>query len=380
MISIIVPVYNVDKYLNKCVESIVNQSYSDIQIILVDDGSTDLSGQICEQFAMKDNRVKVIHQKNQGVVSARKNGIANAIGEYIGFVDGDDYIEPIMFEKLHDEIIKSAADFVHSGYFKNDGLDIYGVQTNGIFEIANAEEFLINNIFDCTNPYSMPPSNWSKLYKKELIQLAYDEVPEQIAFGEDLICLCSCILNSKKVAYINQAFYHYVVRGDSASNDISIEHIKRESDLYDSLKGLFSKYSLSDKMNLSCKKFYLRNMAICMRKLTYMPISIYQYRNIDILFDKKIIIYGAGDVGIDYYIQISRYQRCNIVAVADLNYKKYHYEYVNVINPFDINKLNYDVIVIAVLNEQIANSIKRELKLHGVDEKKIIWELPEFCI
>lgn len=380
MISIIVPVYNVDKYLDKCLDSIINQSYSDIQIILVDDGSTDSSGQICEQFAMKDNRVKVIHQKNQGVVSARKNGIANAFGEYIGFVDGDDYIEPIMFEKLYDAIIKSDVDFVHSGYFKNDGFDIYGVQTNGIFEITDVEEFLINNILDSTNSNSIPPSNWSKLYKKELIQQVYDEVPEHIKFGEDLICLCSCILNSKRIAYINQAFYHYVVREDSASNDISIEYIKRESDLYDSLKELFSKYSLSDKTNECCKKFYLRNMAICMRKLTDIPISIYQYRNIDKLFDKKIIIYGAGDVGRDYYIQISRYQRCNIVAVADVNYKKYHYEYVYVINPFDINKLIYDVIVIAVLNEQTANNIKRDLKLHGVDEKKLIWESPEFCI
>lgn len=380
MISIIVPVYNVEKYLKKCLQSIVNQSYFDIQIIVVDDGSTDLSGQICDQFAMKDNRVKVIHQENQGVVAARKNGITHASGEYIGFVDGDDYIEPIMFEYLHDQITKSDADFIHSGHFKNDGLDIYGVQTNGICEIGNVEEFLINNIFDDTNLHSMPPSNWSKLYKKELIQRAYEEVPEKITFGEDLICLCSCILNSKKVAYINQAFYHYVIREKSASNDINVEHIKRETDLYDSLKELFAKYSLSEKMYLCGKRFYLRNLAICMRKLTDMPIPIYQYQNIENLFDKNIIIYGAGDVGRDYYIQISRYQKCNIVAVVDSNYKMYHYEYVNVISPYEINKINFDLIIVAVLNKQIASNIKEKLKLHGIDEQKILWELPELCI
>ena len=99
-ISIIVPVYNIEKYISECIESIINQTYKNLQIILVDDGSTDKSGIICDEYARKDTRINVIHQKNGGLVSARKSGLRNVEGEFVGFVDGDDYIEPDMYENL----------------------------------------------------------------------------------------------------------------------------------------------------------------------------------------------------------------------------------------------------------------------------------------
>ena len=95
-ITVIVPVYNVERYINKCIDSIKNQTYSNLQIILVDDGSTDNSGKICDIYAMNDNRIEVFHTKNKGLVAARKFGILHAVGEYVGFVDSDDYIEPNM--------------------------------------------------------------------------------------------------------------------------------------------------------------------------------------------------------------------------------------------------------------------------------------------
>lgn len=98
MISIIVPVYNVEKYLERCIESIVNQTYKDIEIILVDDGSPDNCSVICDRYAEKDNRIKVIHKQNGGLINARKSGLEIAQGDYIGFVDSDDWIEPEMYE------------------------------------------------------------------------------------------------------------------------------------------------------------------------------------------------------------------------------------------------------------------------------------------
>lgn len=118
LISIIVPVYNVEKYLNKCIDSIINQTYKNIEIILVDDGSTDNSGKICDEYLLRDSRIKVIHKNNGGLSSARNEGINISSGEYIGFVDSDDWVEPNMYEEMYKKILYSNADIVDCGYWK----------------------------------------------------------------------------------------------------------------------------------------------------------------------------------------------------------------------------------------------------------------------
>lgn len=117
MISVIVPVYNIEHYISECLESILNQTYTDLQIIIIDDGSTDGSGKICDEYAKKDKRIQVIHTDNYGPGHARKEGLQYARGEYVGFVDGDDRIQPQMYEELLREIEETGADFVHFGYF-----------------------------------------------------------------------------------------------------------------------------------------------------------------------------------------------------------------------------------------------------------------------
>ena len=120
-ISIVVPVYNVEEYLEECIESIIKQSYPNIQIILVDDGSTDSSGLICDKYAQNDSRIEVIHQNNAGVVEARKAGLKRTIGEYVGFVDGDDYIDENMYERLLEYALQENVDIVHTGYWYETG-------------------------------------------------------------------------------------------------------------------------------------------------------------------------------------------------------------------------------------------------------------------
>ena len=119
LISIVVPIYNVSEYLPECIESILNQTYSDIEVILVNDGSTDGSGAICEAYAKKDSRIKVITQKNCGLTVTRRNGVMSAEGRYIGFVDGDDWIEPDMYECLMDYMYNNDVDIVTSAGYRN---------------------------------------------------------------------------------------------------------------------------------------------------------------------------------------------------------------------------------------------------------------------
>ena len=116
LISVIVPVYNVENYLDKCIESIVNQTYKNLEIILVDDGSLDSSSKICDEWAVKDNRIKVIHKTNGGVSSARNEGLKNANGDFIAFVDSDDWLELNMYEKLISKQKETNTDIVFSGY------------------------------------------------------------------------------------------------------------------------------------------------------------------------------------------------------------------------------------------------------------------------
>ena len=119
-ISIIIPVYNVEKYLNKCLNSVIEQTYKNIEVILIDDGSTDNSGKICDEYAKNDIRIKIIHQQNGGVSTARNNGLEHATGKYITFVDSDDYIEKEMIETMAKKIMKKNADIVICGVTDRD--------------------------------------------------------------------------------------------------------------------------------------------------------------------------------------------------------------------------------------------------------------------
>ena len=172
LISVVVPIYNIENYIRKCIESIQNQTYKKIEIILVDDGSTDLSGKICDEYALNDSRIKVIHKKNGGLVSARKVGIENAEGMYATYVDGDDWIESDMYEKLLNQIVD--ADIIISGKIRDYG-DHSVYERNKIPEgIYNADD--LKNIIYATMMYTgrfyergISPQIYQNLYVKEIL-------------------------------------------------------------------------------------------------------------------------------------------------------------------------------------------------------------------
>ena len=168
MISVIVPVYNVERYIRQCVESILEQTYADLEIILVDDGSTDGSGSICDEYKLKDNRVVVIHKCNGGLSEARNAGLDIARGEYIGFVDSDDYIEPDMYEVLYKNCERYAADLAAARFVKfNTQGEVRKNFTENI-EVFSREEMLRLFIVG-DRRYEITMSVWDRLYKRELI-------------------------------------------------------------------------------------------------------------------------------------------------------------------------------------------------------------------
>ena len=207
MISVIVPVYKVEKYLDKCVSSIVNQSCRDLEIILVDDGSPDNCPEMCDAWAVQDSRIKVIHQKNGGLSAARNAGLKMAVGEYIGFVDSDDYIEPDMYEQLFKNMQENESDIAVCGCFiadENGKIKAIKENRGGVYEQKEAVEVL---------SLSMNNSAWNKLYKKSIIGNNLFESGR--IFGEDHLFLLHILERCKKVSFLNKPLYYYLQRGDS---------------------------------------------------------------------------------------------------------------------------------------------------------------------
>ena len=209
LISIIVPVYNVEKYLEKCIESIVNQTYQNLEILLIDDGSTDCSGKICDEYAQKDKRIKVIHKENGGVSSARNKGLAEATGEYIGFVDGDDYIDKNMYEIMLKEIKKDTIEFVMC--------DFNIVNPKDEMEEIDLERYPIEVMRKVKSIEKFYPSSevWRCLFMRE--QLKNVKFDEDMNIAEDLKFICHYILTNCKnnSIFIKRKLYYYVRRENS---------------------------------------------------------------------------------------------------------------------------------------------------------------------
>lgn len=374
LISIVVPVYNIEIYISECIESIRNQTYQNLQIILVDDGSTDQSGIICDDYALKDSRIEVLHQQNKGPVAARKNGLDKAKGKYVGFVDGDDYIEPDMYEMLIYEIEESEADFVHSGYWEGNVKKI--IFSNEIINLQNDravifEKVVLENL--------ITPSNWSKLFSAELIKRAYDSLEDNCILGEDLLALCICILECNKIAIIDGCYYHYRLREGSLSHKNDIRDLKKVYKLYEELCNILSYHELCKELEAVMDKFLWNNVMNYMARINQNDFQIarFYFKDVEKLCNKRIVIYGAGAVGRDYYAQICRYSDCEVAAWIDTYPERYQYEHINLYEVGILDLIEFDILIIAVLRKTVADDIWSKLIERGIDKEKIYWIKPE---
>jgi len=210
MISVIVTIYNVEKYLRRCINSIISQTFRDLEIILVDDGSTDASPQICDEYAAKDSRIKVLHKKNEGSASARNAGIDTATGRFIGFVDGDDFILPEMYKLLYDAcmahgVLLSMCGRIVFDERKGSRERKYCIDTPVLFSAKDAISSLLMDD-KCDS------ASWDKLYGKELFSdIRY---PVGVRY-DDLNVTARLIDRAGKVCHVGKELYIYVKRSGS---------------------------------------------------------------------------------------------------------------------------------------------------------------------
>lgn len=244
-ISIIVPVYNTEKYLSRCVESILSQTLEDIEIIIVDDGSTDGSGIICDKFELRDKRVRVVHQKNSGVSVARNVGISLSSGEWIGFVDSDDWIDEVTYETAYKTAMDNDASMIVWGCSLNDGKDDYAYYSasDGEFNVSD-----MGNITSFVLDHSV-----QKLIKKDLI-FKYDiKFPESRKITEDTLFSFLCffyISRENKIYFISECFYHYF------QNPTSAIHTKDEQKICDSVETIKDMEKVIEPLAESEKNFW----------------------------------------------------------------------------------------------------------------------------
>ncbi len=385
LVSIIVPVYNVAPYIRECIESIQRQTYQEIEIVVVDDGSEDGSGSICEEIAASDSRIKVISQENAGVVTARSRGIDGSAGDYIMFVDGDDWIEPDMIETLISKGKVEDSDLVTSGVYYQETADKtierYDEFPEGTYLYEEQlGEILRVMLYDTDHGYVQRFTPWiyNKLYRRDLVEVIYKEVAPNITFAEDSVFLYKYLLQCKSVSIIHQCCYHYRYRKESAMHTVNPHMLTDINKVYLALEADFRKHKAGESlifqlqrwvMIMSCRAIN-SHMGFCNQ--AHVPEYIADTAG---LRNKKLILYGAGKVGQDTYNQLRRFSY-QIILWADRNYQFYQEKGFPVSSPDEISVKDYDVVLIAVGEEDLAKAIEKDLSARGIPGNNMIWNKP----
>ena len=256
-ISVIVPIYNGEIRLRKCIDSIITQTYEKLEILLIDDGSTDYSGKICDEYAKKDNRVKVIHKKNEGVAVARNSGLKAATGEYCTFVDCDDYIESVMYQEMMKVADQYECDVVMCDcvkeFRKKQFIYTHEIR-GGYYNRSQIEKEYFQNLLLMSN-VEYPPtiSNWLLVFKRMLVveqsgsDLLKIHYKEGIRFSEDLLFGAELLYHANSFYYMKEAcFYHYWMNSNSVTHTFTVDKWKDYVQLHGHIKEIFYNCKIYD--------------------------------------------------------------------------------------------------------------------------------------
>lgn len=228
LISIIVPIYNLENYIYRCLQSILGQTYTNFECLLIDDGSTDNSSKICDDFTLKDSRITVVHKKNEGVSIARNTGICVAKGEYICFLDGDDWYEPSLLEEAVYKIMETNSNVIMWGINFYDGDRIYK-------KVVNKNDKLEIDQIDFFPEWFNAP--WTKIIKKTFLEENKISFPENISMAEDMYFSYKCFSKLESIFFINKPLYNYYnMRQDSACNTMNKKKVMDEIKCIDLLE------------------------------------------------------------------------------------------------------------------------------------------------
>ena len=378
LISVIIPVFNTHDYLKKCIDSILGQTYKKMQIIIVDDGSTDDSSELCDYYALNDSRIEVVHQSNLGLVAARIAGIKKAEGDYILNIDSDDWIESNYIEEMYLAICENDVDMIASNLFFDIGNDKKIIKNGlpiGIYRPMDIFDRLIyNGIFF---EYGIQPHLVTKLIKKEIAVKNQISVDIRIKNGEDAAVTYPCIMECQKILISDICGYHYVQHQSSMTKACSNDMNNQIKLLIDYLKNRMKSYGLQEINNqLNVYERYLKTLHYIQSfdEKVLLPFG-------GIPYGSRIILYGAGGLGQQIYKYISEKKEIRIVKWVDKNFLEYQNQGMQVDDPYSIMNHNdeFDFVIIANISKIIGQNIKNFLAFElDIEEEKIRWLSKEF--
>jgi glycosyltransferase involved in cell wall biosynthesis len=378
LLSIVVPIYNIESFVAECAESLINQTYHNLEIILVNDGSTDNSGQICDHYAKKDDRIKVIHKPNGGLISARKTGLKMSSGEYVGYVDGDDWVEPEMYENLIGQAILHQADVVVAGHKENlaGRIEILHNQIEkGVYKGGDLEEKVFSRMLYSGkfSQFGIFSYVWGKLYKRSVLYPNQMSVDESIFIGEDAACLYPTLLDSQTIVVLDSAHYHYRQRVDSLIKTPKKTEVNKISTFYNYLKKQFVSRGFESIM-LSQLQFFALSLLTVRSEGPDLnngrPHHLYPFD--DVHKGDRIIICGAGTFGQHLFNRLSSNEFCEIVGWVDEWHEHYQKLGLSVNGYSKIGTVEFDSVVVAFIDESISEQVTEDLVVAGVPKSKII--------
>lgn len=377
LVSVIVPIYQIDRYIGICVESLINQIYKNLEIILVDDGSTDRSSEICDLYAKKDPRIKVIHKANGGLVSARKAGLEIATGEYIGYVDGDDWCEAGFYDELVDTITKYESDIVVAGMSK----DLFSTSSKIISKVPAGNYYgerldkLKKNMFNFEkfSHIGITTYVWNKLFRREKLLKYQMSVDNSISIGEDAAVTYPYLMECTRVSVIDNCDYHYRQREDSMLKSTTAynKEVVGLKKLYEHLIDASDDVAHDFNYKKQIRDFVL---GICIMRsggmLSKLRTEYSPYSGE--FYGKDIVVYSAGTFGQQLMHRIEENDYCNVVGWLDVDYKEYRRCCLDVDPIENIDFIKYDFVLVATVDVVMAESIKSKLMWRGVPDRKIL--------
>lgn len=379
-VSVIIPVYNTAEYLSECLESVRQQTMKEIEIICVDDGSTDHSPDILDAYALQDARIRIIHKENGGPASARKAGIQAAKGRYVAFVDSDDWIEEDMYEQLYQIAEEHQVDMVTCGFFLEGNYTTMYMDTvpQELYAGESMQKLREKAIYNLEEKSSgLKASLCYKLFKRYLISEAQYKIPNEITMADDKMCLLTALLECDSVYVYHKAFYHYRIRANSIVHSGSAEYLLKVYAVYKYMQGLFAHACFTKDMR--------RQSEIYITELLYKGINtLLGFENKNLLWidpywldripaGSRIILYGAGELGRKYRKQLRSRRDLHYITCIDFAYERLSSEAFVVESPQAVRSYAYDYVVITIKNPQKAQGIRKELEKTGIAEDKILW-------
>ncbi len=384
-VSLIITIYNKEKFLNQCLKSSVQQTYENLEIICVDDGSTDGSQDICKKYEKEFDNIKFIYKHHQGSIDARLTGVEAATGKYIGFMDGDDWIDKDYIEKLYYGIKESDSDLIETGFvleWTNKTQEVISKLVPGVYDtIANNYEFYTHMMYaDKYQSFGIMPSLCVKLMRRDMLLESIRKVDSQIKVGDDLAITFHYVLECKKVCVLDYIGYHYRQLEDSLlhreHDDFFIQIHRIYSSLYKKAKTHPVSLVLIEQINNYISQLIINaiNTYTDIRKSIQIPYFKFPVEKIKEF--SRIAIYGAGMVGEAYYRQLTAGNAFEVVYWADQNTGVSKYNRIMVGDIEDLKNIGYDIVLIAIKEEKTAREIKNNLMQHGIEADKIVWERP----